>query len=411
MFRKVQARSGFFYGIYNNGKLYGDDFKEQNNVNCVLIRKNTDALYFLGKQLALHNDHDLPIPTSWKEGYERLCDAFVRLWEKYGQFGQFIDVAQETILIGGSAAAGLAPAGLALGAQYWNRPDYLAVARQSADSFFERYVRHGVTTGGPGEICQCPDSESAFALLESYVVLYEATGERKWLDMAEAAADLCATWCMSYDYKFPEQSEFNKLDLRTTGAVWASVQNKHAAPGICTFSGDSLFKLYRATGNRFYLDLLQGIAHNLPQYLSREDRPLVISFSWDGLPRGEHSPAGRMGERVNTSDWEGKENIGGVDGGSCWCEVSLMLTYVEVPGVYVQQDTGLVYSFDHVDALVVEHNEHRSVLKLHNPTNFTAKVKVFSENAADCATPLGQNAVLNWQTVVIEPRSTQLLAL
>lgn len=409
LFRKVQAASGFFYGIYSNGAVYGDDFYAIDNIHCLLLRKNADLLYFLGKQLFLQEHVDFEMPVLWKEGYGRACDAFVRLWENNGQFGQFIDIERETILIGGTASAGIAPAGLALASKYWNRPDYLVIAEQAADYYYVHFIRQGVTTGGPGEICQCPDSESAFALLESYVVLYEITGKKKWLDIAETVADLCASWCVSYDYEYPEGSEFKKLDLRSTGAVWASVQNKHAAPGICTLSGDSLLKLYRATGKTSYLDLLRGIAHNLPQYLSREDRPLVISFSWEGLPRGENSPAGRMGERVNTSDWEGKENIGGVDGGSVWCEVSLMLTCMEVPGVYVQKDTGFVCSFDHVDAHVVEHNERGAVLELHNPTQFTAKVKVFSENESDCAVPLGPNAVLKWQTVVMEPHSTQLV--
>ncbi|MBO9610794.1 MAG: hypothetical protein J7639_32890 [Paenibacillaceae bacterium] len=411
LFRKVQASSGFFYGTYSRGTLYGDDSYMEDNTPCVLLRKNADLIYFLGKQLFLQDYVDIEIPSLWKEGYGRACDAFVRLWENNGQFGQFIDIERETILIGGTASAGIAPAALALASKYWNRPDYLAIAEQAADYYNEYFVRQGVTTGGPGEICQCPDSESAFALLESYVVLYEITGKKKWLGMAEAAADLCASWCVSYDYVYPEGSEFKKLDLRSTGAVWASVQNKHAGPGICTLSGDSLFKLYRATGNPFYLDLLRGIAHNLPQYLSREDRPLVISFSWEGLPRGENSPSGRMGERVNTSDWEGKENIGGVDGGSCWCEVSLMLTYIEVPGVYIQKDSGFVYAFDHVDARVEEQNQNQVIVSLSNPTNFTAKVNVFIENETDRIKPLGENAMLNWQSVVIEPRAKQLLSI
>ena len=39
-----------------------------------------------------------------------------------------------------------------------------------------RDVQAGVTVGGPGEILKCPDSESAFAMLESFIVLYEVTG-------------------------------------------------------------------------------------------------------------------------------------------------------------------------------------------------------------------------------------------
>jgi len=68
------------------------------------------------------------------------------------------------------------------------------------------------------------------------------------------------------------------------------------------------------------------MAHNLPQYLSRNDRPI------SGMP------AGWMSERVEMSDW--LEPIGEIFYGSCWCEVSNMLVYMEIPGLYVQIDAG-----------------------------------------------------------------------
>lgn len=410
MFETLQAPSGFFYGIYCKGNIYGDAFRNHEATAIVLVRKNADVLYFMTKQLKLLDKLDEPIPSHWKEGLIRACDAFVRLWNKYGQFGQFIDLDKEEIIIGGSTCAGIAPAGLALAGQYFNRPDYTEIADQSGHYYYENYVKKGFTTGAPGEICQCPDSESAFALLESYVVLYEVTGERKWLAMAEATAKLCATWVVSYDFEYPEEAEFRKLDLRSSGAVWASVQNKHAAPGICTFSGMSLFKLYRATGNKFYLELIQEIAHNLPQYMSRADRPLRIS--WGANRTGtQYSPPGWMGERVNLSDWEGKENIGEVAGGSCWCEVSNMLTYFEVPGLYIQSDTGFICAIDHVDASVVDNNRSTMIVKVENRTEFTAKVKVLVESTLDMEYILGENPLLDQQMIVIEPHSEYTLTI
>ncbi|UVI28791.1 hypothetical protein [Paenibacillus spongiae] len=410
MFDTIQAPSGFFYGIYCKGNRYGDAFRRHEETSIVLLRKNADVLYFMTKQLMLLDQLGEEMPANWKDGLIRACDAFVRLWNKYGQFGQFIDLDKEEILIGGSAGAAIAPAGLTLAGQYFNRPDYIAIAKEAGQYYYEHFMKQGVTTGAPGEICQCPDSESAFALLESYVVLYEATGDRKWLGMAEETAKLCATWVVSYDYEYAEETEFRKLDLRSSGAVWASVQNKHASPGICTFSGVSLFKLYRATANEFYLELLQDIAHNLPQYMSREDRPLRIS--WGGNRNGtQYSRPGWMGERVNLSDWEGKENIGEVAGGSCWCEVSNMLTYLEVPGVYIQPDTGNIRAIDHVDAEVVDNNNAAMTVKLTNPTHFTAKVRIFVENSLEMKRVLGENALLDHRLIVIGPSSEYILTI
>jgi hypothetical protein len=407
MFSTIQAPSGFFYGMYCKGKLLGDAFRAHDETSIVLLRKNADAIYFLVKQFMLLDKMQEEIPAIWKEGLLKACDSFVRLWICNGQFGQFIDVDKEQIVIGGSASAGVASAGLALAGVYFDRADYMTVAEQSAAHYYNLFIRQGVSTGAPGEICQCPDSESAFALLETYVVMYEATGEAEWMRMAEEAAKLCSTWSVSYDFEYHEGAEFRDLDLRATGAVWASVQNKHAAPGICTFSGDSLFKLYRATGNPFYLELIREIAHNLPQYLSREDRPLRIT--WGGSKSDKFSPPGWMGERVNTSDWEGKENIGEVAGGSCWCEVSMMLTYIEVPGVYIQTDTGFVCAIDHIEAEVVENDASELSVSLYNPTKFAAHVKVFAELADDRSIPMGELGLLDCPTVLIEPNSKQIL--
>jgi hypothetical protein len=262
--------------------------------------------------------------------------------------------------------------------------------------YFDAYVRKGFTTGGPGEICQCPDSESAFGLLESMVALYEATGSRDWIDKASDMANQCFSWCVSYDYQFPSLSTFGGLDMKTTGSVYANVQNKHAAPGICTLSGVSLLKLFRATGDKKYLELLQEITHNMTQYLSREDRPIPAVD-------GRIMPPGWMNERVEMSDW--LEPVGEVFFGSCWCEVSTMLSFTEVPGVYVQPDTGLVCAIDHVNAEIMENSGTEILLRLANPTRHDAEIKLLCESSDQMVYPLGPLPQMKYKKVYIPAKS------
>jgi len=397
VFPKGQAPSGFFYGCGDGEHWYGDNFYDINDKNWLLIRKNSDALYYIIKHFMLLEARNQvqKIAESWKQGTIKCADAFVNLWNKYHQFGQFVNAETGEIIVGGSTSAGSAPAGLALAGQFFGREEYIAVAKEAANYYYDNYVRKGITTGGPGEILQCPDSESAFGLLESFVVLFEVTGETTWLEKARDMANQCFTWCVSYDFKFPPQSTFGKLGMHTTGSVYANVQNKHSAPGICTFSGDSLFKLFRATGDRRYLELLQEMAHNMPQYLSREDR------SVGGMP------AGWMNERVQMSDWF--EPIGEIFFGSCWCEISNMLSYVEVPGLYVQPDTGFICAIDHVDVEIIEKSYRKIGLKVTNPTKFKAKVKVFVENSDRMKRVLGQHALLHCERLTIEPGSSVIV--
>jgi len=392
-----QGESGLFYGCGDGKRWYGDDFRNMDDTRFHLIRKSADTLYFLLKQFDLLDKQGHAVPPSWDNGTKRCADAFVRLWNTYGQLGQFADAGTGEILIGGSTSAGIAPAGLALAYQRYGNADYLRVAEASANQFYERDVLAGITTGGPGEILQCPDSESAFGLLESFVVLYEATGERHWADRAEDMARQCASWCVSYDWPFPEWSLFGKMGMKAAGSVWANVQNKHSAPGICTLSGDSLWKLYRATGDQLYLEMLRETAHNITQYLSREDRPV-----------GD-MPSGWINERVNLSDWD--NNIGGIFRGSCWCEVSCMLTYAEIPGLYVQTDTGLIVAFDHIDVTIESHDADGMTINITNPTAYYAQVRIFSEKASEVSQPIGQNALWGRQTLSLQSGETQALYL
>ena len=97
--------------------------------------------------------------------------------------------------------------------------------------------------------------------MTSLMALHEITGEKRWLEMSRNLANLVATWTVSYDYELPKETELGALGAKLAGVYWASTQNKHGAPGICTSSGDALFKIYRATGDRRYAELLRDIAH------------------------------------------------------------------------------------------------------------------------------------------------------
>lgn len=400
-FNKLPAPSGLFYSDHDGKKVLTESSFGQPHANTwVLIRRNCDALYFILKQFMLLEKQEpvFQIPDSWCIGARNCAHALVRLWSKYGQFGQFVDHNTGEIMVGGSTSGALAPGALVMASRYFKDQTFLDVAKESAMVFHEHFVKHGISMGGPGEALQCPDSESAFHMLESFMALYEVTGDPKWITFATEMAHQCATWCVSYDFEFPVDSPFAELAMRTTGTVWANVQNKHSAPGICTLSGDALFRLYRATGNRFYLELIQEIAHSLPQYLSRSDRPIQIDNDPDRV-----SPPGGINERVNMSDWEGKDQVGRIFDGTCWSETSLMLTFAEIPGLYVQPDTGMVCAIDHIDAETIEHNEENLIVRMTNPTLFEATVKVYSENANEMGRPLEPNALFGCRDVTLAP--------
>lgn len=390
--------SGFFWDSGARGtEWYGGDIRKPHTANWHLIRKSADAVFFIIKQFMLMEKLGIEVRRSWKEGTRLVCDSLMRLWRDNGQFGQFVDSVSGEIRVGGSTSAAIAPAALVLAAEYFEQPVYLEVAVASAEYFYQNYTVAGLSCGGPGDALQNPDSESWYALIESYVALHDATGDPKWIERAGEAVRQFSTWVVSYDFKFPPESMFGKADIRTTGSVYANTQNKHSAPGLCTFSGLGLFKLFRATGDQFPLNLLRDIAHGLPQYLPHPLNPLGDAV------------IGHMCERVNMTDWEGPERIGETLRMTTWAETSLMLTTVEIPGIYVQADRSLVIAFDHVIVDIVSDDEAEFRVKIYNPTAATASVRIFSEIAAGLLLPLPENYLFECPAVNLMPgESTEI---
>ena len=354
IFEKTQAPSGFFMGLGDGTTFYGDGFDTPSPHHLHMVRKSGDWLYFGIKQLELLKKQGEEVPEAWRVALRNLAEA--------------------------------------LAAGFFEEESYLQVAEAAATKYYQEFVCQGITTGGPGEILSAPDSESAFALVESFVALLEKTGQSFWATAAKEMVRQAATWVVAYDYDFPPESSLAKCDTRSTGAVWANVQNKHGAPGICTFSGDSLFRLWRLTGDRVALDLIKDIAHGIPQYLSRADRQL-----------SSHLQPGWMCERVNLSDWEGAEGVGGsLFGSSSWPETALMLTCLELPGLSIQPDCGVVCAFDHIEAEVTGHDGNSLQLLLRNPTKFDAHVRVLAETSEQAQhVPLGAMAMSDLPVVGI----------
>lgn len=393
------APSGFFWDAGRNGTEWiGGDIRKPHTGNWHLIRKSGDGVFFIIKQFRLMEKIGIPVKPAWRKGVKRVCDAFVKLWNENKQFGQFVHSLTGEICVGGSTSGAIVPAALALAADYFEQPKCLAVAEAAGEKFYHEFTVKGLSCGGPGDACQNPDSESWYSLLESYVALFEATGKKIWLTRAAETSRQFSTWVVAYDFQFPKKSTFAKASIRTTGSVYANTQNKHSAPGLCTFSGLGLFKLFRATGDRFHIDMLRDIAFGLPQYLPHPLKPL-----------GDAKP-GWMCERVNMTDWEGPERIGETLKMTTWAETSLMLTTIEIPGVYVQPDSALVVAFDNITAEVIANKPGELVVRFTNPTHAAANVRLLVETQAQAAGRLPENVLFGGRTVRLAAKASVELA-
>ncbi|MEX0324927.1 MAG: hypothetical protein AB3N33_02440 [Puniceicoccaceae bacterium] len=395
--------SGLPYAGFDGENWYCDR-ESHGKADWVLIRRAGDVLYFGLRQLMLMKDGGQSIKPTWEEGLRQIADALVRVWKHHGQFGQYVSHDTGEIIVPNTTCGAMAPGALVMAHRYFGSDDYLRVAVESGKRYREVDLELGVSSGGPGDINQCPDSESIFSLVESYALLADETSDTYWHEAGKLAAAHAASWTLSYDYAFPPESSFGKLDIRTTGSVFASTQNRHDAPGICTFSGEGFLRLFRQTGEVLFLDLLRDIAHGLPQYLSREDKPIHCTLPWPAK-RKEWMLPGWMSERVNvTPNWG--EPIGEVSDYSSWAETSLMLSWSDLPGVYFDASNQRVWALDHVDVQLLEDGS----LKISNPTQFDATVKVLCERTEDRKIPLPTNFGASLQRIKIPANGVKVIS-
>jgi len=339
------------------------------------------------------------IKPEWETAAKRLARAFVNTWKAHGEFGQYIAPETGEIAVYNSTAGAIAPAGLAIASDYFKQPGWLQVAKESASFYFNRDVaKQGLTGGDCGDISMDANSESAFGFLESLMALYYYTGDKAWLRKAEVQAALCATWTLSYDPVFPQNSQIGKLGCNMAGAVWASIQNKHAAPGICTSSGDYLFKLYRATGNMLYAALIRDIQHAQAEAVNMPPNHITTN-----------NLVGSSMERIQPSDAEGKGSVGNfINTRNSWTETNGMLMAMELPGIYLQTDRDKIYVFDAVESRIVKRTKEGIVISIINPTRYDAKISIFAETIADSKKTLGYTAFLTWPKVEVKAGASRL---
>lgn len=385
LFLKAQQKSGFFFtaccdDTFTAEWYPGDDEKRS---SC-MVRKNAEGFASLMRQIRQMKERNEEIPALWVDGMRKWADAFQRLWRKYKQFGYLLNPTTGEITVGGGAGGIAACTGLAMASEFFQEQEYLKTAEDAVLHYAQTDLAKGIVYGGVGDAFQATDSESAYMLLEALITVWEYSGNPLLLEEACFAADYLASWCVAYDYEFPESSTYGKMKMSTTGTVYANIQNRHSAPGFCSASGDALFKLYRATGKEEYLLLLQQIIRSLPQYVSRRDRPI------HGLDDD------RMNERINMADWEGKERIGELFNAACWPEVSLLLARIHIPGIYVRTDLRKAVCFDHIRA-----GWTGSTLLLHNTTAYDADATILRESRKDMALCLKTSAYSHFEKVPI----------
>lgn len=332
-----QLESGFLHSE-DNRRI---DMGQASNILYSLVK----AVYIISKK------DELLIQPNWIEGLRRKADALVKIWEANNILGQIVDIENGSISGKGSATAAILPAALCIFGKLVNEAAYVNIAELMGEYLYTEFIKGGSYYGNFFSNNDFPDSYAIYSILESFTTLYENTIEQKWLSRSCEAAAQFSTWCVNYDSIF-SGSTFKKEGTRNAGTIIGDIQNKYVLPCIPNFSGIALLRLFKYADDKRYFDLLRLTAHNMAHKI----REIDIEESYL------------------------KEA----------CEVSAMLTYTQIPGLYVQPEAGIVFSIDNIDAKVLDRKNGKLRVVISNPTNYMAKIRVMVDapnklmDEADC---------------------------
>ncbi len=82
-----------------------------------------------------------------------------------------------------------------------------------------------------------------------------------------------------------------------------------------------------------------------------------------------------------------------------------MLTYTEIPGIYIDPKNRVCIAFDQVEAWIVKSSGKSLEIEIFNPTKYTANVKLFIDEPIKEA--LSQTYLFNAKVVVLQAGETQ----
>jgi len=256
---KGMSPCGLPFGIYDKKGFRGLEPYDADSLDFAgtHVRRIYDAVLYMLRIAGLRKLEPELSETLIETAFTS-CHAIYKMIEDNGNCGHCVDLNTGKVLWGGSAAGVAGISCLCLGYDAGGPEKWLKQA-EKAGEYYVRFNDMGYFTGGPGDILMAPDSESNYAAMEAFFLLYTFTKNERWKKEFIRASQIMTTWICMSDYPFPTDSSYGKLGVRTRGLVMANAQNKHLGPGVCTASAGLFNPAYQYTGDELFRGLFQMI--------------------------------------------------------------------------------------------------------------------------------------------------------
>ena len=219
-----------------------------------------------------------------------ICDFMVNDQQESGQYGKGWKYDGVCTYRDGTIGAFLI-APMIQAYRISNDEKYLKSACIAFDFYMGELLSKGYTTAGALDTW-CIDCESAMPLLRAAMLLFEVTGDLKYIDHAESVSYYIATWQWHYNAFYPASNDFTKYGYNTFGASGVSVQHHHITSyTVCMV--EYWIELSLLTKNPVWKERALAIWRNSAQLIS--DSTLVI--------HDRIRPRGSQNEAFYQSNW------------------------------------------------------------------------------------------------------------
>lgn len=219
-----------------------------------------------------------------------ICDFALSQQKDDGRFPKAWNADGTVFRDGGTVGCFLVPA-LIKAHQVTGEAKYRDAAIRAFDAYYADLAKDGYTTAGALDTF-CIDKESSSPLLIAALRLHRLTGDRSYVDRAEAIAWYLSTWMMHFSVRYHEGTLLGDLGLKTFGMT--SVSTAHTAVDQYALHDVlSFLELAELTGNRQWHERAIAFWDGANQLIS--DGTLAV---W-----GQTRPAGSQDEAIFHTRW------------------------------------------------------------------------------------------------------------
>jgi len=173
---------------------------------------------------------------------------------------------------------------------------YLAAALRAGEFCWANGQSQGRFIGGTIDNPDVLDKEAATLSLEAFLLLYEVTADRRWLERARVAADIAETWIYIWNIPMPADADDRQLHWKrgvpTTGLQLIATGHS-LVDAYMSFDVDEFARLSRQTNDEHYLEVARILLHNTKAMVALPGR--AYDLHGPGWQQEHYSLAPRRG--------------------------------------------------------------------------------------------------------------------